>query len=151
MLKKLSAGFIALSLLVLAVMAPSTARAETVQVYILMGQSNMVGFGGVSGGTDGKLDYAVNTKNLYPYLSNGSGGWSSRNDVRQAHVQGSGDGGSSLMVNDWLTADNRNNIGPEQGIGHALGNAIDAPVMLLKSCTGNRSLGWDLLPPGSTQ
>jgi len=26
---------------------------------------------------------------------------------------------------------------------------IDAPVMILKSCIGNRSLGWDLLPPGS--
>ena len=34
-------------------------------------------------------------------------------------------------------------------IGHLLGDAIDAPVMILKSCIGNRSLGWDLLPPGS--
>ena len=25
----------------------------------------------------------------------------------------------------------------------------DAPVMILKSCIGNRALGWDLLPPGS--
>jgi hypothetical protein len=41
------------------------------------------------------------------------------------------------------------NIGPELGIGHALGDAVDGPVMLLKSCIGNRSLGWDLLPPGS--
>jgi hypothetical protein len=42
-------------------------------------------------------------------------------------------------------------IGPEFGIGHYLGNAIDAPVMVLKSCIGNRSLGWDLLPPGRAQ
>ena len=40
-------------------------------------------------------------------------------------------------------------IGPEYGIGHYVGNAIDAPVLILKSCIGNRSLGWDLLPPGS--
>lgn len=40
------------------------------------------------------------------------------------------------------------NIGPEIGIGHHLGNVTDAPVMILKSCIGNRSLGWDLLPPG---
>ena len=26
---------------------------------------------------------------------------------------------------------------------------MDEPVLLLKSCIGNRSLGWDLLPPGS--
>ena len=40
-------------------------------------------------------------------------------------------------------------IGPEFGIAHLVGDAIDAPVMILKSCIGNRSLGWDLLPPGS--
>ena len=33
--------------------------------------------------------------------------------------------------------------------GHCLGFAIDAPVMILKSCIGNRSLGWDILAPGS--
>jgi len=41
------------------------------------------------------------------------------------------------------------NIGPEIGIGHHVGHVTDAPVMILKSCIGNRSLGWDLLPPGS--
>jgi hypothetical protein len=40
-------------------------------------------------------------------------------------------------------------IGPEIGIGHYVGHVTDAPVMILKSCIGNRSLGWDLLPPGS--
>ncbi len=40
-------------------------------------------------------------------------------------------------------------IGPEFGIGQVVGNEIEAPVILLKSCIGNRSLGWDLLPPGS--
>ena len=41
------------------------------------------------------------------------------------------------------------NIGPEIGIGHHIGHVTDAPVLILKSCIGNRSLGWDLLPPGS--
>ena len=40
-------------------------------------------------------------------------------------------------------------MGVEYAVGHCLGNAIDAPVMILKCCIGNRSLGWDLLPPGS--
>jgi hypothetical protein len=40
-------------------------------------------------------------------------------------------------------------IGPEIGIGHHVGHATDAPVLILKSCIGNRALGWDLLPPGS--
>ena len=48
-----------------------------------------------------------------------------------------------------MSISNRNKLGPEHGLGHSLGNAIEAPVMVLKSCIGNRSLGWDLLPPGS--
>jgi hypothetical protein len=43
----------------------------------------------------------------------------------------------------------KDNIGPELGFGHVVGTAIDAPVLLIKACIGNRSLGWDLLPPGS--
>ncbi|MFT5303608.1 MAG: hypothetical protein ACI814_004428, partial [Mariniblastus sp.] len=49
--------------------------------------------------------------------------------------------------NEWMTI--KGNIGPEIGIGHHVGQATDAPVMILKSCIGNRGLGWDLLPPGS--
>ena len=30
-----------------------------------------------------------------------------------------------------------------------MGELLDEPVLILKSCIGNRSLGWDLLPPGS--
>jgi hypothetical protein len=54
-----------------------------------------------------------------------------------------------LQHNDWMSVTNRNKVGPEYGIGHYLGHVTDAPVMILKSCIGNRSLGWDLLPPGS--
>ncbi|RMG05112.1 MAG: sialate O-acetylesterase, partial [Planctomycetota bacterium] len=53
-----------------------------------------------------------------------------------------------LFNNEWLTVGG-GKIGPELGIGHYLGNALDEPVLILKSCIGNRSLGWDLLPPGS--
>ena len=40
---------------------------KPVQVYILLGQSNMLGFGKIKGG-DGSLEYAVKEKKLYPYL-----------------------------------------------------------------------------------
>ena len=43
-------------------------------------------------------------------------------------------------------------IGPELGIGHVLEEQSEPKnrrILLLKSCIGNRSLGWDLLPPGS--
>lgn len=124
---------------------------KPVQVYILLGQSNMLGFGKVKSGkgnADGSLTNAVNEKKLYPYLVDDEGNWTERKDVRNVRVMGSGTGGSRLINNEWMTIKG-NSIGPEIGIGHYVGNATDAPVMILKSCIGNRALGWDLLPPGS--
>jgi hypothetical protein len=57
--------------------------------------------------------------------------------------------GKGPLNNEWMTIKGTRTIGPEFGIGHVVGNAIDAPVMILKCCIGNRSLGWDYLPPGS--
>lgn len=124
---------------------------KPVQVYILLGQSNMLGFGKVEPGKgkpEGSLARAVREKNLYPYLVNDDGDWTTRMDVRNVRVMGSGLGSMRQFNNEWLTIKG-GKIGPEIGIGHHLGNAIDAPVMVLKSCIGNRALGWDLLPPGS--
>jgi hypothetical protein len=118
-----------------------------VQVFILLGQSNMVGMGKVAGG-DGSLDNAVKNKGLYPYLVDEAGAWSERKDVRNVRVM-VGKGGMQLFNNEWMTVTGAKTIGPEFGIGHVVGNALAAPVMILKSCIGNRSLGWDLLPPGS--
>jgi hypothetical protein len=40
-------------------------------------------------------------------------------------------------------------FGPELGFGHVMGWYHDEPVLLIKTSIGNRSLGWDILPPGS--
>ena len=117
---------------------------KPVQVYILLGQSNMVGMGKRT-----TLEEAVRTKNKYPYLIDDAGEWSVRKDVRNVFVMCSGNSPAGDQHNDWLSVSNRKKLGPELGIGHVLGNTIDAPVMILKSCIGNRSLGFDLLPPGS--
>ncbi len=124
---------------------------KPVQVYILMGQSNMLGFGKINAGKgnpDGSLEHAVKEKKLYPYLVDDQGNWTTRKDVRNVFVMGSGTGRMQLKKNEWLTI-GKGKIGPEVGIGHHLGEAVDAPVLILKSCIGNRALGWDLLPPGS--
>ena len=124
-------------------------KPQPVQVYILLGQSNMVGAGKVGpADKDGSLEHAVKEKGKYPYLVDGSGNWTERNDVRHVRVMGSGTGAMKLFNNEWMTIKG-NSIGPEFGIGHSVGDAIEAPVLILKSCIGNRSLGWDLLPPGS--
>ena len=120
---------------------------KPVQVYILLGQSNMLGFGRVGGDKDGTLEHAVKSKKLYPHLIDDAGNWTERKDVRNVRVMGSGLGGSRQFNNEWMTIKG-GRIGPEIGIGHHVGEATDAPVLILKSCIGNRALGWDLLPPG---
>lgn len=147
------AGFASLALLLLAM--PTAAElpsplpdpdgspadmTKPVQVYILMGQSNMLGFGKPS-----VLQGIAAEK--YPYLVDEAGAWTVRKDVRNVFIMVSGNGIGKIQQNNWMTIER--NIGPEIGIGHHLGNVTDAPVLILKSCIGNRSLGWDLLPPGS--
>jgi hypothetical protein len=120
---------------------------KPVQVFILMGQSNMLGMGKITGG-EGSLENAVKEKKKYPYLVDDEGKWTVRGDVRNVRVMVGKGGGMGVFNNEFMTIKGRT-IGPEIGIGHFVGDAADAPVMILKSCIGNRSLGWDLLPPGS--
>lgn len=120
-----------------------------VKVFIIMGQSNTLEMGKVKGDKEGSLEYATKTEKLYPFLVDDAGNWTVRKDVRNLHVMGSGGPGkSSVKRNDWLTVSG-GKIGIETGIGHHLGDALNEPVLILKSSIGNRSLGWDLLPPGS--
>ena len=95
----------------------------------------------------------VKEKGKYPHLVDDAGNWTTRQDVRYVHVMDQrvvdykdmekfGD-----VRNEWLTP--KGSFGPELGFGHVLGFVYDEPVLLLKACIGNRSLGWDLLPPGS--
>jgi hypothetical protein len=121
--------------------------AKPVKVFILLGQSNMLGMGKIAGG-EGSLENAVKNKNKYPYLVDSSGAWAVRNDVRNVRVMVGKGGGMQVFNNEWMTVKGKT-IGPELGIGHFVGEAIAEPVLILKSCIGNRSLGWDLLPPGS--
>ena len=116
---------------------------KPVQVFILLGQSNMVGLGKVKG-KDISLEHAVKEKKKYQYLVDDAGAWTARKDVRFVQYMS----GKGPLRNEWMTVAG-GNLGPEYGLGHPLGNAIDAPVMILKCCIGNRSLGWDLAPPGS--
>ena len=116
---------------------------KPVQVFILLGQSNMVGMGKITG-PEGSLENAVKTKNKYAYLVDDAGAWAERKDVRFVRYMS----GKGPLNNEFMKV-NKGTIGPEFGIAHPVGNAVDAPVMILKTCIGNRSLGWDLLPPGS--
>lgn len=121
---------------------------QKVRVFIIMGQSNTLEMGKVKSG-EGSLLHAVTEEGLYPFMVDDKGTWTVRKDVRNVSVMQKR-GNMDVYRNDWLTVSG-GKIGIEQGIGHHMGNAIDAPVMILKSSIGNRALGWDLLPPGSVR
>jgi hypothetical protein len=143
-------------------------------VYILLGQSNMVGEGSIEGTSDGDLEHAVKSEGLYSYLWDAAtNDWAVRRDVRLLEVMGSGNPGfnrSKLQHNEWMGVNGtvKDSIGPELGIGAVMGNFTSnfssasasgsgpagpagghGHTMILKSCIGGRSLGWDLLPPDS--
>ena len=134
----------------------------------MMGQSNMLGMG--KKGTlptdpsPTSLAHAV-TAGKYPYLYNkATKNWTTSATVRNVFVMGSGGPDSSITLqhNEFMTAATtkpaavpgmiskaKATIGPELGIGGMLEAAFNTePIMLLKSCIGDRALGWDLLPPG---
>ena len=118
----------------------------------------------LQGTTNGSLQFAVQTEGKYPYLwDKAASNWSTSKNVRNIFVMGSGgvDAEITLFHNEFMTAADttpasvpgmgsrmKDTIGPELGIGFTLGNYTNDPVMTLKTCIGDRALGWDLLPPG---
>ena len=90
----------------------------------------------------GTLGTLVKQQGKYPFLLDAQGQWSARKDVYYYDARTKK--GSPLSA-----LSNGASIGPEVGIGFVMGQLFEEPVLILKSCIGNRGLGWDLLPPGS--
>jgi hypothetical protein len=118
---------------------------KPVKVYILSGQSNMLGYGTVDGTGGNTLRILTKVQNRFPNLIDDGGAWTVRKDVSYRGVIS---GVASGPLAPGMGKDS-NSIGPELGFGHIVGWHHDEPVLLIKSCIGNRSLGWDILPPGS--
>ncbi|MDX1682054.1 MAG: hypothetical protein R3336_02940, partial [Phycisphaeraceae bacterium] len=79
----------------------------------------------------------------FPHLLDEDGNWLAREDVfYKGVVTSRGYGPMQIGVSG-------NTFGPEIGFGWVMGHLHDAPVLILKTSQGNRSLGWDFLPPGS--
>jgi len=120
---------------------PDTAK--PVKVYILSGQSNMVGMGNIAGTPSGTLETIAKRENKFPNLVDASGAWTVRNDVMYRGVV-------TAIGNGPLTPGVQGGtIGPEMGFGHVMGYYHDEPVIVLKSSQGNRSISWDFAPPSS--
>ena len=147
------------------------------KVFILAGQSNMVGKGSVETGRNpedltgkpipgglGSLRHMLNTDpQQYGYLADpahpiagGGPGWITRPNVWITYY-----GGASWELTEKkplrsgiLDANYGENakdglIGPEYGFGLLVGSQLADPVLLIKYAHGGRSLGADFRPPGS--
>ena len=148
------------------------------KVFILAGQSNMVGYGSVEDGRDpnnltgakqipgglGSLRHMLNKQpDKYSYLTDpnnpiagGSPGWITRSDVWITYYGG---GSWELSPNKSRRngnldanygADAANGlIGPEYGFGLVVGSQLADQVLIIKYAHGGRSLGGDFRPPSS--
>ena len=123
---------------------------KPVKVYILSGQSNMVGEGVISKIDEdtleempGTLKTLTLTDGLFPHLIDASNNWTVRNDVMYRGV-------ITAIGNGPLTPGVMGSkIGPEMGFGHIMGYFHDEPVIVLKTSQGNRSISWDYAPPST--
>ena len=91
----------------------------------------------------GTLTTVLKEEKKFPHLIDDEGRWTVRNDViYKGVISAVGQGPLTVGLQG-------NTIGPELQFGHILGHYHDEPVLLIKASIGNRSLGWDILPPGS--
>lgn len=92
----------------------------------------------------GDLKFVVNELGRFPQLIDKDGNWTERKDVMLNNAY-MGKGTSKPLSPGTIGKA----FGPELGFGYVMGTFHDEPVIIIKADIGNRSLGWDILPPGS--
>ena len=94
---------------------------------------------------NGDLESVVKREGMFPWLLDGAGNWSVRQDVWLQEARLTPGGKGSPLIPTW----NAKTFGPEIGYGHVLGTFHDEAVLLIKTAQGNRSLAYDFRPPSS--
>ena len=135
-----------LTLLLIGLLGSSAASAEkTVKVFFLVGQSNMEGKGNPVHLDTYKEDPLI--KPTYASLKEGDS-WRTRDDVWITYPTKSRGAKHGPLTVGYGTK-GENSIGPEFGFGHAVGNALEAPVVLIKIAWGGKSVAVDFRPPSA--
>jgi len=140
------------------------------KVFILAGQSNMVGKGRVETGRDpsnanstsmfgglGSLRNMINREpNKYGYLAdasnpvNGYPGWQTRSDVWVSYWgESNAENRRGNLDADFGDYGAQGRIGPEYGFGLVAGSQLADQVLLIKYAFGGKSLISDFRPPSS--
>ena len=143
----------ALSGLVLLALASHALAGDTLKVFVLAGQSNMVGAGEVRAREDrnegrGSLEHLVRseeTRERFAHLVAEDGSWIERDDVWISFT-GSREARGRLAPG---YGGREDTIGPELGFGQVVGDHLDEPVLLVKVAWGGKSLAVDFRPPSA--
>lgn len=127
---------------------PSRPADGKLKIFILSGQSNMVGFGQVKGDAPGTMQSCVkgNPKD-YGHLVDAKGEPMTRDDVWLVDLSY-----QDKQRQGWLTTGfgaTADHIGPEYGFGFEVGDYYEDPVLIIKSAWGGRSLVHNFLPPSA--
>ena len=129
----------------LLISVPALAESKTVKVFILSGQSNMEGKGNPI-----HLDTYKNDPLIAPSYASLKDGdaWRQRDDVWITYPSKSKGAKHGPLTVGYGTK-GEDSIGPEFGFGHAIGDAIAEPVLIIKVAWGGKSIHKPFRPPGA--
>lgn len=131
--------FAAVALAVACISSLAVAAEQKVQVFILVGQSNMQGKASLR-----TLEHQIKadrTKEMFAHLHDGKGNFVSRDDVLIHFLDRHG----KLEVG----YGSPGRFGPELGFGWTVGEALKEPVLIIKAAYGGRSLFRDFRSPSA--
>jgi alpha-galactosidase len=119
-----------------------------IQAYLLIGQSNMEGYGRIVADPSrnegrGSLEHLTRQAqpgSPYARLRLPDGQWITRDDVHITFLDRNGPLTVGYGARPEFT-------GPEFAFGHTMGDHVAAPVLLIKCAWGGKSLGVDFRPP----
>ncbi len=148
-----------LLLLVLVTQPTMAIDDEPIQVFLLAGQSNMEGqavvdlvhekyYNGGRGTLIRLLEDPAMAQRM-GHLRQANGDWTVRDDVWVRYRTGNDVLKSGPLSIGYAVYDDLHHFGPELQLGHILGDAIDAPILLIKTCWGGKSLHVDFRPPSA--
>jgi len=146
--KNLSCCMLFLAMALVAAAQTKTIPANgKLKIFILSGQSNMVGFGQIKGSPGTMETYVKSNPKDYGHLVNHKGEPVVRDDVWLVNIST-----TDKQQQGWLTTGygaSEGHIGPEYGFGFVVGDVYEDPVLLIKSAWGGRSLSHNFLSPSS--
>lgn len=131
---------------------------KPIQAFILAGQSNMQGQGVIDmdhpehyNHGKGNLVWSMEhsqSKEQMKHLRDAEGHWTQRSDVLISYKV-KGKVRSGKLTVGYTGYGGKTHIGPELQFGHVVGDALEQPVLIIKTAWGGKSLHKDFRPPSA--